>query len=135
MSLTERLVNVFLSFQDLGNKMSELPLDPQLAKVLLASPDYGCSNEVLSIVAMLSVPQVRGGKPPRLPRSLGVAASCLLRPLEGMVLRFWRQLTSGIRLGYGYEPCSRRFESVTAEPYSKKSLSDRSPIFGTKCLT
>lgn len=38
--------------------MSELPLDPQLAKVLLASPDYGCSNEVLSIVAMLSVPQV-----------------------------------------------------------------------------
>lgn len=39
--------------------MSELPLDPQLAKVLLASPDYGCSNEILSIVAMLSVPQVR----------------------------------------------------------------------------
>lgn len=39
--------------------MSELPLDPQLAKVLLASPDYGCSNEVLSIVAMLSVPQVK----------------------------------------------------------------------------
>lgn len=41
--------------------MSELPLDPQLAKVLLASPDYGCSNEVLSIVAMLSVPQVGTG--------------------------------------------------------------------------
>lgn len=50
-----------ISFQDLGNKMSELPLDPQLAKVLLASPDYGCSNEVLSIVAMLSVPQVMSG--------------------------------------------------------------------------
>ena len=49
----------FLLSQDLGHKMSELPLDPQLAKVLLASPDYGCSNEVLSIVAMLSVPQVR----------------------------------------------------------------------------
>eukprot|EP00752_Nemacystus_decipiens_P013009 g11509.t1 len=47
-----------MSNTDLGNKMSELPLDPQLAKVLLASPDYGCSNEVLSIVAMLSVPQV-----------------------------------------------------------------------------
>lgn len=42
--------------------MSELPLDPQLAKVLLASPDYGCSNEVLSIVAMLSVPQVIAAK-------------------------------------------------------------------------
>ena len=54
-----RLDGCWSPTQDLGNKMSELPLDPQLAKVLLASPDYGCSNEVLSIVAMLSVPQVR----------------------------------------------------------------------------
>ncbi|CAM9421792.1 unnamed protein product [Chrysoparadoxa australica] len=43
---------------DLGVKMSELPVDPQLAKMLLAAADYRCSNEVLSIVAMLSVPQV-----------------------------------------------------------------------------
>ena len=34
------------------------PLDPQLAKMLLASPDYRCSNEALSIVAMMSVPNV-----------------------------------------------------------------------------
>jgi Helicase associated domain (HA2) len=39
-------------------QMSELPVDPQLAKMLIASPDYNCSNEILSIVAMLSVPQV-----------------------------------------------------------------------------
>lgn len=38
--------------------MSELPLDPQMAKMVLASPDYGCSNEILTIVSMLSVPQV-----------------------------------------------------------------------------
>ena len=38
--------------------MAELPLDPQLAKVVVASPDYGCSNEALTIVAMLSVPPV-----------------------------------------------------------------------------
>jgi pre-mRNA-splicing factor ATP-dependent RNA helicase DHX15/PRP43 len=37
--------------------MSELPVDPQLAKMLIASPDYNCSNEILTIVAMLSVPQ------------------------------------------------------------------------------
>ena len=42
----------------LGHKMSEMPLDPQLAKMLLISPDYSCSNEMLSIVAMLSVPNV-----------------------------------------------------------------------------
>jgi pre-mRNA-splicing factor ATP-dependent RNA helicase DHX15/PRP43 len=29
-----------------GHKMSELPLDPQLAKLLLVSPEYNCSNEV-----------------------------------------------------------------------------------------
>jgi pre-mRNA-splicing factor ATP-dependent RNA helicase DHX15/PRP43 len=43
---------------DLGSMMSEFPVDPQLAKVLVESPHFGCSNEALSIVAMLSVPQV-----------------------------------------------------------------------------
>lgn len=43
---------------DIGLQMSEMPLDPQLAKLLLVSPDYGCSAEILSIVACLSVPQI-----------------------------------------------------------------------------
>ena len=30
----------------LGHRMSELPLDPQLAKMLLTSPEFNCSNEV-----------------------------------------------------------------------------------------
>jgi HrpA-like RNA helicase len=30
----------------LGHKMSELPVEPQLGKILLASPEYNCSNEV-----------------------------------------------------------------------------------------
>lgn len=38
----------------LGELMSEFPLDPQLAKMLVVSPDYQCSNEILSITAMLS---------------------------------------------------------------------------------
>lgn len=40
----------------IGKMMAEFPLDPQLAKALLSSPNYGCSNEVLSIVSLLSVP-------------------------------------------------------------------------------
>ncbi|CAI5993430.1 unnamed protein product [Closterium sp. NIES-65] len=40
----------------LGELMSEFPLDPQLSKMLVVSPDYNCSNEILSITAMLSVP-------------------------------------------------------------------------------
>jgi pre-mRNA-splicing factor ATP-dependent RNA helicase DHX15/PRP43 len=57
----------------LGGMMAEFPLDPQvrqctsthdfadiltfvvqLAKMLIVSPDYKCSNEILTIVAMLS---------------------------------------------------------------------------------
>jgi len=56
----------------LGSMMSEFPLDPQvdaspvgssligtdaffqLAKMLIASPEFDCSNEILTIVAMLS---------------------------------------------------------------------------------
>ena len=39
-----------------GSLMSDFPLDPQLSKCLVASPRLKCSNEILSIVAMLSVP-------------------------------------------------------------------------------
>jgi HrpA-like RNA helicase len=34
--------------------MAEFPLDPQLAKMLIASCNHNCSNEILSITAMLS---------------------------------------------------------------------------------
>jgi len=34
--------------------MSAFPLEPQLAKMLIVSPEFKCSNEILSIAAMLS---------------------------------------------------------------------------------
>ena len=34
--------------------MAEFPLDPQLAKMVIASCEFNCSNEILSITAMLS---------------------------------------------------------------------------------
>ncbi|KAG7157527.1 ATP-dependent RNA helicase DHX35-like, partial [Homarus americanus] len=42
----------------LGQQMAEFPLSPQLAKMLLVSGDFGCSQEILSIVAMLQVQNV-----------------------------------------------------------------------------
>lgn len=48
----------------LGQLMSEFPLDPQMSKMLVVSPEFNCSNEILSITAMLSVP------------------NCFLRPRE-----------------------------------------------------
>ncbi|KAF4622133.1 hypothetical protein D9613_009096 [Agrocybe pediades] len=42
----------------LGGIMAEFPLDPQLAKLLIVSPEFKCSNEILTITAMMSVPNV-----------------------------------------------------------------------------
>jgi pre-mRNA-splicing factor ATP-dependent RNA helicase DHX15/PRP43 len=39
-----------------GKVMSEFPLDPQLAKMVCVSPQFTCANEILTITAMLSVP-------------------------------------------------------------------------------
>ncbi|KAL3918251.1 MAG: hypothetical protein SGPRY_006087 [Prymnesium sp.] len=41
---------------ELGSMMAEFPLDPQLAKMLLYSPQLNCSNEMLSVTAMLNTP-------------------------------------------------------------------------------
>ncbi|KAH8487532.1 hypothetical protein H0E87_026200 [Populus deltoides] len=37
----------------LGRKMAEFPLDPPLSKMLLASVDLGCSDEILTMIAMI----------------------------------------------------------------------------------
>ncbi|KAI6165353.1 pre-mRNA splicing factor [Pisolithus thermaeus] len=42
----------------IGRKMSEFPMEPSMAKMLIASVDYKCSAEMLTIVSMLSVPSV-----------------------------------------------------------------------------
>ena len=38
----------------LGRRMAEIPADPMMCKMLLASEKYKCSSEILSISAMLS---------------------------------------------------------------------------------
>lgn len=42
----------------IGRRMAEFPLEPQLSKILIASADLGCSEEILTIVAMLSAGNV-----------------------------------------------------------------------------
>ncbi|KAJ5713352.1 uncharacterized protein N7483_010533 [Penicillium malachiteum] len=42
----------------LGRLASGFPLDPALAVMLISSPEFYCSNEMLSIVSLLSVPQL-----------------------------------------------------------------------------
>ncbi|KAM0754168.1 P-loop containing nucleoside triphosphate hydrolase protein [Meredithblackwellia eburnea MCA 4105] len=42
----------------LGVRMAELPIDVMMGKILLASGDFGCSDEILTIAAMTSVQNV-----------------------------------------------------------------------------
>ncbi|KAL6414465.1 pre-mRNA-splicing factor ATP-dependent RNA helicase prp43 [Ilyonectria robusta] len=42
----------------LGSLASAFPLDPALAVMLISSPEFYCSNEILSITSLLSVPQI-----------------------------------------------------------------------------
>lgn len=44
---------------NLGNQMSEFPLEPQLSKSLIESSiNYSCSNQMIIIASMLNVSQV-----------------------------------------------------------------------------
>ncbi|KAJ3039676.1 hypothetical protein HDV00_012020 [Rhizophlyctis rosea] len=39
----------------LGRRMAEFPVDPMLSKTIIAAEKYGCTDEVVSIISMLSV--------------------------------------------------------------------------------
>lgn len=43
-----------LSLTPLGMKMASFPLDPRYSKIIISGPEYGCTVEVLSIIAILS---------------------------------------------------------------------------------
>lgn len=42
----------------LGRRIADFPLDSSLAKVLIVASDLGCSDEILSIIAMLNQPNI-----------------------------------------------------------------------------
>ncbi|ESO13044.1 hypothetical protein HELRODRAFT_188082 [Helobdella robusta] len=46
------------SLTPLGRNMEEFPLDPALSKMLIVSTEMGCSQEILTIVSMLSIPAI-----------------------------------------------------------------------------
>lgn len=54
---------------EVGKLMSEFPLDPELSKLIIISPKYGCSEQMLTLVAMLTSPN-----PFLRPRDYGEAA-------------------------------------------------------------
>ncbi|KAL3695129.1 hypothetical protein R1sor_008780 [Riccia sorocarpa] len=64
------------SITALGKKMAELPLEPALARALLAAEELGCLDQALTIAAMLSCENIfyqapRQGKEKKRPREEG----------------------------------------------------------------
>lgn len=60
-----------VSLTVLGKKMASFPLEPRYAKTILLSPDFSCSEEVLTIVSLLSVDTVLFNPPARREEVLG----------------------------------------------------------------
>ncbi|XP_023688879.1 ATP-dependent RNA helicase DHX33 [Paramormyrops kingsleyae] len=54
-----------ISLTPLGKKMASFPLEPSYAKTILLSPDFSCTEEVLTIVSLLSVDSVLYNPPAR----------------------------------------------------------------------
>ena len=48
-------VDLYLYPSSTGRRMAEFPVDPMMSKTLLSSETYKCTEEILSIVAMLSI--------------------------------------------------------------------------------
>ncbi|KAK2636542.1 hypothetical protein Ddye_031334 [Dipteronia dyeriana] len=48
-------LNKFGELTKVGRRMAEFPLDPMLSKMIIASDKYRCSDEIITIAAMLSV--------------------------------------------------------------------------------
>lgn len=47
-----------LGLTEIGKTMCRFPLDPQYSRILLAAPEYGCLEDMINIIAMLSTENV-----------------------------------------------------------------------------
>jgi len=91
----------------LGRRMADFPLDPALAKMLLVAEEMGCSEEVLTIVSMLSVPSVFFRPPDRAEESDAARDKFLVPESDHLTLLhvFQQWKTNGCRA----EWCSTHF--------------------------
>ncbi|MBN3310990.1 DHX32 helicase, partial [Amia calva] len=68
------------NLSEVGIIMSELPLDPQLAKALIAACEFDCVSEMLTIAAMLTAPLCFVTPPPHSEKAAATHRRMLLHP-------------------------------------------------------
>lgn len=92
----------------LGRRMAEFPLDPKMSKSIIDSESYGCSEEVLSIISMLSV----NGSIFFKPKDKAVHAEASRKSffsVTGDHLMLLRVYTDWMLTGYSKQWCFERF--------------------------
>ncbi|KAJ2498249.1 hypothetical protein GGH96_004453 [Coemansia sp. RSA 1972] len=92
----------------LGRRMAEFPMDPMMAKALLASEKYHCSEEMASICAMLSVSSAIFYRPKDKKDVADRAHANFARPSGDhiMLLTIWDQW---VETGYSMQWCYENY--------------------------
>ncbi|BGP57914.1 hypothetical protein JCM8202v2_005568 [Rhodotorula sphaerocarpa] len=90
----------------LGRRMAEFPMDPALSKAILASEKYNCTEEVLTIVSMLSESGSLFYRPKQKKLEADTARQNFVKPGGDhfMLLNVWDQWQeSGFSVSWTYE--------------------------------
>ncbi|GAA5993596.1 hypothetical protein JCM10908_000131 [Rhodotorula pacifica] len=90
----------------LGRRMAEFPMDPALSKAILASEKYNCTEEVLTIVSMLSESGSLFYRPKQKKLEADTARQNFVKPGGDhfMLLNVWEQWQeSGFSVSWTYE--------------------------------
>jgi pre-mRNA-splicing factor ATP-dependent RNA helicase DHX38/PRP16 len=96
----------------MGRKMVEFPLDPPLSKMLLMAESLGCTAEVLTIVAMLSIPNVFYRPSDRAEESDAMREKFLVPESDHLtLLHVYQQWKTN---GFGTEWCNEHFVHAKA---------------------
>ncbi|KAJ2641138.1 hypothetical protein GGF44_002256, partial [Coemansia sp. RSA 1694] len=92
----------------LGRRMAEFPMDPMMAKALLASEKYHCSEELASICAMLSVSSAIFYRPKEKKVQADRAHANFVRPGGDhiVLLTIWEQW---VETGYSMQWCYENY--------------------------
>ncbi|GAB5029679.1 atp-dependent rna helicase dhx35 isoform x1 [Nannochloropsis oceanica] len=94
---------------ELGEKMAEFPVEPRLAKVLLASFDFHCTEEALTVVALLQVQNLWTSPKGRESRALQEESMSDLAQREGDHLTLLHIYRAWEEAGRSMEWCTERF--------------------------
>ncbi|GAA6025804.1 hypothetical protein JCM10207_001496 [Rhodosporidiobolus poonsookiae] len=90
----------------MGRRMAEFPMDPAMSKAILASEKYGCTEEVLTIVSMLSESGSLFYRPKQKKLEADTARQNFIKPGGDhfMLLNVWEQWQdTGFSISWTYE--------------------------------